>query len=457
MDNYYILRRIVRIGLTAVTAMVVMVPTISCNKESLTKSALEVLCCDSRIGPFEFKQRRLKDIIAEVTAASRTEWHRCSMHDGLEIEFSGSEDWLNQLLSFRIEELPILAVFHSLEEISNSDVIYSDGIISIQERVISKEEEDERFKHFHEILLSIGIDGSIHYDVSFVDLLRRLYEEANVQLNKNGHPSMGLLCGAITNVCFKSIAVPSGSIYDVFENVAGRIGAKVEYQSGNIIVTQTNYVQQSSVKFVAIDGLIMPADLGPSCSNNCVTVTIVPVKDDDALPGYKTIYQPLAGFVSESNEAVACVKVDCKVCIENCSEWPYVFGLPYSLTGYDCLEIDARLDNGEIVVLKRRQPKYLSDNGRFITVNPQRKWEYPISLDSCLWDFPSKFKTDKVVQLRPRFAFGAFRVEGEFYRTLDEVMTRKRIKRDFTDRDGELVGEWVDCCDCKIWITGGDK
>lgn len=194
---------------------------------------------------------------------------------------------------------------------------------------------------------------------------------------------------------------------------------------------------------------LLPANVKTSCLNDYLSVKIIPVKDDDALPGYKTIYQPLAGFVSESNEAVACVKVDCKVCIENCSEWPYVFGLPYSLTGYDCLEIDARLDNGEIVVLKRRQPKYLSDNGRFITVNPQRKWEYPISLDSRLWSFPSKLKTNKVVQLRPRFAFGAFNVDGKFYRTWDEVMTRKRIKRDFMDREGELVGEWV-----KTWGNG---
>lgn len=212
-----------------------------------------------------------------------------------------------------------------------------------------------------------------------------------------------------------------------------------------------------SVRLFAIDRLRMPVDVSPSCSNNCVSIKIVPVKEDDTIPEYKEIYQPLTGFVTESNEAVARVKVDCKVCIENYSEWPYVFGLPYSLTGYDCLEIDARLDTGEVVVLKRRQPKYLSDNGKFITVNPQRKWECLISLDSRLWDFPSKFKADKVVQLRPRFAFGAFRVGGKFYRTLEEVVTGERIKRDFMDRDGELVGEWVDWCDCKIWSDGVDK
>ena len=183
-----------------------------------------------------------------------------------------------------------------------------------------------------------------------------------------------------------------------------------------------------------------PGNVRTSCSDDCLSVKIIPSRDGASMSGLKTIDQPLTDFVAESNAGVAHVKVDCVICIENYSDWPYVFGHPYSLTGYDCLEIDARLDSGEIVVLKRRKPKYLSDNGEFITVDPQRKWEYPISLDSRLWDFPVKLKTNKVVQLRPRFAFGAFNVDGKFYRTWDEVMTRKRIKRDFMDREGELVG-----------------
>jgi len=205
-----------------------------------------------------------------------------------------------------------------------------------------------------------------------------------------------------------------------------------------------------SLRLFAIDGLIMPVDVAPSHSNNCVSVKIVLAKDDGSLPEYKTIGQPLTDFVAQRNAVIAEVKVDCKICIENRSFWPYVFGLPYSTTGYDCLEIDARLDSGEVVVLKRRQPKCLSDKGEFIKVDPQRKWEYPISLDNRLWNFPSRFRTDKVVQLRPRFAFGAFSVEGKFYRTLEEVKARNRTERNLMDRDGELVGDWIDCRDCKF-------
>ena len=249
MDNHYVLRRVVRFGLIAVIAAVVMVLTSNCNKEKRTMAVLEILCCKSRIGPFEFRQEKLKDIIKTATAESRAEWHRCGMRGCLEIVSSGSEEWLNQVLSFRIEESPILAAFHRLEEMSNSDVMYSNGIISIQERIISKGEEEKRFEQFRNILLSVGINGSIHHDISFDKLLQRLYDEANTQLNKNGHPSMGLACNTLTNVYFKAILVPSGSIYGVFENVAARVGAKVEYVKGNIIVTQTNSVLQSAATF----------------------------------------------------------------------------------------------------------------------------------------------------------------------------------------------------------------
>ena len=247
MDNHYVLRRTVRFSFFAVMVMVVTVLTVSCNNERRPRAALETLCCDSRIGPFEFRQERLKDIIKTMTAESREEWHRCGMHDSIEIESSGSEEWLNQVLSSsRIEESPILVAFHRLEEISNSTVKYSDGIISIQERIITKEDEEKRFKQFRNTLSYVTINGSIHHDVSFTDLLQRLYEEANVQLSKGGHPSMGLACNTITNVYFTSISIPSGSIYGVFENVADRIGAKVEYCAGNIIVTQTNHVKQAT-------------------------------------------------------------------------------------------------------------------------------------------------------------------------------------------------------------------
>ena len=248
MDNYYILRWIVRYGLSSAIVVVMTTLAVSCNIERRANSALEVLCFDSRIGPFEFRQKELKDIIEEMAVASRAEWYRCGMHDSLKIEVSGSKEWLNRVLSFRIEESPILVAFHRLKEISNSDVVYSDGIISIRELMISKEREERRFEQFRSILLSVYIDGSIHHDVYLLDLLQRLYKEANAQLNKNGHPSMGLACNTTTNVYFKTISIPTGSIYNAFESVAGMVGAKVEYLSGNIIVAQTNDVLQSMTR-----------------------------------------------------------------------------------------------------------------------------------------------------------------------------------------------------------------
>ena len=142
MDNYYLLRWIVRNGLSSAIVVAMAMLAGSCNIEQRTRSVLEILCLDSRIGPFESRHKVLSDITEEMAAASRAEWHRCGMHDSLEIEVSGSKKWLNQVLCIRIEESPILVAFNRFGEISNSDVVYSDGIISIRERLISKEEEE---------------------------------------------------------------------------------------------------------------------------------------------------------------------------------------------------------------------------------------------------------------------------------------------------------------------------
>ena len=194
-----------------------------------------------------------------------------------------------------------------------------------------------------------------------------------------------------------------------------------------------------SLKMFAIEGVLLPVD-----ADHLQSVTLVAVLEAASLPKYKTIFRPLTDLVSEKNVATSTVKVDCKICIENHSALPYVFGHPYSLTGYDCLEIDMKLDNGAIIALRRRRPEYLSDKGDTITVNPHWKWECLISLDERLWVSSSRVTTNKVVKLRPRFAFGAFKADGEHYRTQEEVKNRKKKKRDFDDREGELVGDWID-------------
>ena len=135
---------------------------------------------------------------------------------------------------------------------------------------------------------------------------------------------------------------------------------------------------------VPVDGIAQHIDSALAKTNNLVSIHIVPAKGNPSSPQVKTIYRPHAELVS-SNAVAESVSVDCIICIENSSEWPYEFGTPYSLSGYDCLEMDLMLDSGETVALKRRHPKYLSDKGELVRIRPHKKWEYPVSLDSRLW------------------------------------------------------------------------
>ena len=194
----------------------------------------------------------------------------------------------------------------------------------------------------------------------------------------------------------------------------------------------------------AFQGIILPIDGPSNVSNKHVSVAVVLAGSDLSLPRYMPVCQSQKEFVVISNVVDTNVRVDGKIRIENNSKWEYGFGLQDCLTGYDCLELDLLLSDGTISVMKRRRPIYLSDNGLSIKLMPGRKWECPISLDKRLWEFYPELTTNKIIKIRPRFAFGAYYVDGKYFRTLEEVQARSRRIRKFDDRDGELVGSWID-------------
>lgn len=192
----------------------------------------------------------------------------------------------------------------------------------------------------------------------------------------------------------------------------------------------------------AMDGRIWPMDRSHVVSNNCASVKIVFACDDVSLPRYTKVCLGESLFVPVDSKTTAIARIDCKICVENYSPWPYEFGPSYS-SGYDNVEVDLLLDNGKVACLKRRKPDGLSDRLESITVKPGKKWECPISLDKRLWSYPPEVSTNKIVKIRPRFAFGAYKVDGKYYRTIDEI-GKPRKERAFYDREGELVGEWID-------------
>ena len=208
---------------------------------------------------------------------------------------------------------------------------------------------------------------------------------------------------------------------------------------------------------VGQDGIVLPLDNACQKSDECASVSIILARDDSSMPKYMTIYRPLSDFITSDNAVSARVKVGGKVCVENNSNWTYEFGRQYMLRGYDSLEIDLMLDNGKIIRMRKRRPKVLHEDGSSIKVKPCRKWESLVSFDRRLWDFSSEIGTNKITRLRPRFAFGAYNVDGIYYRTTDEVRKRTKIDRHFDDRGGELVGDWVGCTctDVLSFAAGG--
>lgn len=194
---------------------------------------------------------------------------------------------------------------------------------------------------------------------------------------------------------------------------------------------------------IAQDGIIRPMDESCHASNKCVSVSIVLADDDPTLPQRMTVYSPQSDFIVAGNEATATVKVGGKIRIENNTNWPYVFGRQCMRTGYYSLEIDMMMDNGDIICLKKRTPKLLGEDGSLIMLKAQRQWECLVSFDRRLWDFPVEFAIGKVKKIRPRFAFGAYNVDGIYYRSIDEIKNARKKDRYFDDRDGELVGDWI--------------
>ena len=192
------------------------------------------------------------------------------------------------------------------------------------------------------------------------------------------------------------------------------------------------------------DGIMLPMDEHGPSSNKCASIRLVLAKDEPALPEMMTVCKPQSDFAATDKVACASVQVSGKIIIRNNSDWTYVFGRQCMRTGYDCLEIDMMMDDGNIVCLRKRRAELLHEDGSSITLNARRQWESLFSLDRRLWDFPAGIATNKVVKIRPRFAFGAYNVDGTCYRTIDEVKKRRKMERRFDDRDGELVGDWVD-------------
>ena len=193
----------------------------------------------------------------------------------------------------------------------------------------------------------------------------------------------------------------------------------------------------------AMDSRILPIDRDVLTTNNCVSVKIVLSVDDPSLPSFLQPYFCQNELLAVSNQSPAALVVGGKICVENRSEHQYVFGHPYSRSGYNSLEIDLLQANGSKYNMRHRKPNFLSDDSSSIELDPGKKWECLFSFDERLWNYPPDISTNKIAKIRPRFAFGAYKVDGRYYRTLDEIGKTRKV-RTWDDREGELIGAWIE-------------
>ncbi len=191
------------------------------------------------------------------------------------------------------------------------------------------------------------------------------------------------------------------------------------------------------------DGLMLPIDKDSNNTKADVIVYMVNVESDESAPREKVAYPFQKEFLNDYVQNYYKLRTDYMLVVENHSPYPYAFSPQYAASGYDCLELDFLTSDKRILTASKRIPRLLSDSGDENLLRPNWQWKYLVSLDARLWKMPKGFSVDIITHFRPRFAYGAFFVDGKYYRTITEIEAHKRKERPFKSREGELVGKWI--------------
>ena len=151
--------------------------------------------------------------------------------------------------------------------------------------------------------------------------------------------------------------------------------------------------------------------------------------------GHGTVEVTLLGEEGCSNAVL--------LAMENRTPYPYGFGRQSLSSGFDCLELDFITSSGRMFTLKRRMPLGLCDLPEWNEVEPGYQWTMPVKLDDEAWIIPEGADEHSPAFVRPRFAFGGFRVGDKFYRLKEDADRKVMRHYGLSDRQGELVGEWI--------------
>lgn len=229
----------------------------------------------------------------------------------------------------------------------------------------------------------------------------------------------------------------------ICSNVNGKVHFNLDNEERGASCKMAGDVQKGLHFDLPDDGLALPLDRDASCTNADVIVYMISAKQDPSTPNEKFAYPCQKEFLDDYIKSYYKLRTDFVLVIDNYSPYPYVFSAQYQASGYESLELDFLTSDNRILTAKKRVPKILSDTPSANVLNPNWRWKCLISLDIRLWTKPEGFSVDMITHFRPRFAYGAFFVDGKYYRTINELEAHRRKERPFKSREGELVGKWM--------------
>ena len=228
-----------------------------------------------------------------------------------------------------------------------------------------------------------------------------------------------------------------------------------KHTSGNRMIALDGIFVLTTFFFVSSPQMVLAKEVGDiqiknsTCITNiiCSPVKIwfecsnpnnVPCMD---VPCLFRVYPCQEHLLASSNDNFM-VQADLVFRIRNDSTYWFRFGKELQMCGYYNLEIDMRLSDGNIFHLKRKDGIWYRNFIEEESIRGEKEYRCLVSLDRRLWNgMPPSF-INKVVEVRPRFAFFYFEKEGRRYKSIDDMKSNVETRTWNHSRIGELIGDW---------------
>lgn len=244
---------------------------------------LAVICIEAKIGPFSYESVSISNAFEAIIKAANQECSKKGYGIRLNYILSGSEEWEKRERKLQIGCVPILEACEKAGKVFRADVFYSQGSIAVSEKKITDEQLVAFDRDFQNVLKSLFVESISFKGGSSVDLIRKVCQESNKLLEKEGHGTIGLMLQVNDDDRISPMVIPSNTIYDAFNFAANRIGARLEYERGNFRVAQTNTIEETAnlhCHYRVVDDKCQDEKMCCSPDKNHNTITEQTSKDD---------------------------------------------------------------------------------------------------------------------------------------------------------------------------------